>query len=569
VLGTAALSGGTAAFGTSALGGGSHTVVAAYLGDGNYAPATSAGITQPVAKVSTSVDVAIDPLSLVFGSSVAIVAMVGPIPAGGQGPAGNVYFWDGATLLGHQPLAGGTATFVATGLAAGAHVLGASFDGDANYGGPVRKDAPVSIARAGVGVDLTSAPNPSIYGATVSYTAHVTSPAGIPGGTVTFYRDVSTSLGTAPVDASGFATLVTSGVPGGTHPVSAYYEGTPSFAPQGSTISVNQLVNAAQVTAVLSSSSNPSVSGQLVTLSCQVTSVGAPTGSVNLRDGSTVISQATQPTSNDATSATWTFATSALAAGSHSLACDYLGDGNFAPATSPPLVQTVNSTATTTTLAASPNPVLDDKPVTFTATVSAAGGTPTGTVTFLDGTRTMGTGTLSLGKASLVVKSLNQGLHAVTAVYGGSPAFAGSTSATLSLKVLEDYSCTAYYKPLVSGGTVSAPTKSGNFAFGTKVAVKWQFKKPSGAYVNRSSAVTALTAVFDSGCAGRPLAGAARIPLFDPASGPVAGSTFTYDTAANQYGLTWDTSKASKGCWDIVLTPDNGIPQVATIVKLQ
>jgi hypothetical protein len=26
---------------------------------------------------------------------------------------------------------------------------------------------------------------------------------------------------------------------------------------------------------------------------------------------------------------------------------------------------------------------------------------------------------------------------------------------------------------------------------------------------------------------------------------------------------------ASRGCWDIVLTADNGIPQVATIVKLQ
>jgi len=44
---------------------------------------------------------------------------------------------------------------------------------------------------------------------------------------------------------------------------------------------------------------------------------------------------------------------------------------------------------------------------------------------------------------------------------------------------------------------------------------------------------------------------------------------FTYDTVANQYNLGWDTSKASKGCWDIVLTADNGVPQVATILTLK
>lgn len=136
VIATATLSGGTATFQTSVLTGGSHAIVAAYLGDGNYAAAQSSAVTQTVTKVSTSVAVAIDPGSLVFGASVPIVVTVGPVPAGGQGPSGNVYFWDGATLLGSQALAGGSATFLATGLVAGAHVLGVSFDGDVNYGGP-------------------------------------------------------------------------------------------------------------------------------------------------------------------------------------------------------------------------------------------------------------------------------------------------------------------------------------------------------------------------------------------------------------------------------------------------
>jgi hypothetical protein len=139
----------------------------------------------------------------------------------------------------------------------------------------------------------------------------------------------------------------------------------------------------------------------------------------------------------------------------------------------------------------------------------------------------------------------------------------------VSLKVLEDYSCKAYSKPLVSGGTVSTPTKSGSFTYGTKVAVKWSFVKPTGVYVTRNTAVKALAAVYDAACTGKPLAGATTIALYDPSKGAAAGSTFTYDTTANQYYLNWDTSKATKGCWDIVLTPDNGIPQVATVLQLK
>jgi len=268
-----------------------------------------------------------------------------------------------------------------------------------------------------------------------------------------------------------------------------------------------------------------------------------------------------------------TYATSALPAGTYSLSCQYPGSASFAGSGSAAVTQTVTSPSTTTTLSISPNPPMDDKPLTFTAIVTAQGATPTGTVTFYDGTKTIGTGAVVstagalTGKATLTLRSTSEGQHTFTAKYVGN--LATSTSAPITVKVLEDYSCRAYQKPLVSGGTVSMPSKSGTFTFGTKVGVRWQFVKPTGVYVNRSTAVKSLTAVFDSGCTGKPATGAASIPLYDPVAGATVGSTFTYDTKAKQYYLNWDTSKASKGCWDIVLTPDNGIPQVATIVKLQ
>ena len=59
----------------------------------------------------------------------------------------------------------------------------------------------------------------------------------------------------------------------------------------------------------------------------------------------------------------------------------------------------IGGIATTTALASSLNPSTYGQSVTFTATVSGTGGTPTGTVTFKDGPTTMGTGTLTSGQA--------------------------------------------------------------------------------------------------------------------------------------------------------------------------
>lgn len=90
---------------------------------------------------------------------------------------------------------------------------------------------------------------------------------------------------------------------------------------------------------------------------------------------------------------------------------------------------------TQTTLTSSTNPALAGQPVTFTATVSPvppATGTPTGNVTFLDGSTSLGTVALGTGgTASLIVSNLTPGNHSISASYGGSTSFAGSTSGPL------------------------------------------------------------------------------------------------------------------------------------------
>jgi len=92
----------------------------------------------------------------------------------------------------------------------------------------------------------------------------------------------------------------------------------------------------------------------------------------------------------------------------------------------------VGGEPTTTGLTSSPNPSNYGQSVTFTATVTAASGTPTGTVIFYDGSSQLGSATLANGKASFSTSSLSAGSHSITAAYQGSDAFAPSTSAPLN-----------------------------------------------------------------------------------------------------------------------------------------
>ena len=140
-------------------------------------------------------------------------------------------------------------------------------------------------------------------------------------------------------------------------------------------------------------------------------------GTVTFKDGSTTIGNATVNSSNKAT-----YTTSALAAGSHTITAAYSGSASDT-ASSGTITQTVNKSATTTTLVSSLNPSTAGKLVTFTAhVVGAHGGSISGAVVFKSGTATLGSGTLSTatGKASFSTSSLSKGSHSVSAAYQGS-----------------------------------------------------------------------------------------------------------------------------------------------------
>jgi Bacterial Ig-like domain (group 3) len=88
--------------------------------------------------------------------------------------------------------------------------------------------------------------------------------------------------------------------------------------------------------------------------------------------------------------------------------------------------------ATTTALTSSASNAVVGEAVTFTATVSGADGTPTGTVTFKDGNTQLGSPVaVSGGQAALTTGSLRAGDHSVTAQYSGDGTYSGSYSSAL------------------------------------------------------------------------------------------------------------------------------------------
>jgi sugar lactone lactonase YvrE len=445
-LGTATLAGGSASFSTSALTQGVHYITAVYSGDTGNAGSTSAALPQSV-RLNAGLTLASSANPSTTGQSVTFTVTVN------SAATGTAQFLDGGTVLGTVPVSSGAAAFSTSTLTLGTHSITATYSGDATYLGSTSALLTQTINKIATTTALTSAPNPSIAGSGVTFTATVTPAAAT--GTIQFL-DGTTVLGTGTL-ASGSATFTTSTLTPGTHSVTAVYSGDASNAASTSA-GVSQSVKLSPGL-TLTSSQNPSTVGQTVAFTANLNP--AATGTVQFLDGTAVLATVT------VSSGAATFSTSALTQGAHSITAAYGGDSNYMSSTSSALTQTVNLTATTTALTSTQNPALVGGAVSFIATVSPA--TATGTVQFLDGSTVLGTGTLSNGSASFTTSSLTQGAHTITAVYSGDTADAASTSAALSQSMKLSAGMTAGINPSpgVTGQNVTLTANVAAAATGT------------------------------------------------------------------------------------------------------
>ncbi len=195
--------------------------------------------------------------------------------------------------------------------------------------------------RATTTTTLVSQPNPSGYGASVNFTATVSSASpGTPSGTVTF-SDGVTTLGTAAL-IGGVAAMNVSNLALGVHNVVASYS-SDSFFRASVSAPVTQVVKTTTTTAVVSSV-NPSGDQQQVTFTATVTSLfgGAVSGSVTFKDGNNVLGSEPLLGSNA------DFSTTSLAVGVHLISAVYNGDSSNLGSISSVLNQTVSPTTQVT-----------------------------------------------------------------------------------------------------------------------------------------------------------------------------------------------------------------------------
>jgi Bacterial Ig-like domain (group 3)/Abnormal spindle-like microcephaly-assoc'd, ASPM-SPD-2-Hydin/HYDIN/CFA65/VesB-like, Ig-like domain/Cep192 domain 4 len=89
------------------------------------------------------------------------------------------------------------------------------------------------------------------------------------------------------------------------------------------------------------------------------------------------------------------------------------------------------------TLASNVNRTMLQSAITFMTTVTAGASTPTGSVTFMDGSTNLGTVALTNGAASLSSSALAAGTHNVSVVYGGDADYAAASSSPVSETVLD------------------------------------------------------------------------------------------------------------------------------------
>ena len=257
-LGTVSLSGGLASFSTSTLGPGNHTITARYEGDANSAPSTSPDLIQVVNKIATTTTLISSLNPSIYTETVTFTATVSPV-SGTEPPAGGVTFFDGTTGLATVALVGNTATFQIATLNAGAHSITASYAGSVIHEPSTSNAVEQTVTKLLTTTTLSSSPEPSIVGETVTFSAAV---AGwFPTGEVTF-SEGGVTLGSAMLvmSAAGhIATFQTSALTVAVHTITATYAGDTNHS--GSAAGDNHTVNAPfPPTPPVANSQSPSVS---------------------------------------------------------------------------------------------------------------------------------------------------------------------------------------------------------------------------------------------------------------------------------------------------------------------
>jgi hypothetical protein len=228
--------------------------------------------TPPAANAASITSLASSNTATTTGASVTFTATIASATGSGPVPTGTVIFTqDGNTLGSSSVLPNGTAALTTSVLPAGADHITATYGGDSNYTGSASSPLTETItppANAIATMTALQATAPSVApGSPVTFTATVVpgSAGPAPTGIVIFTENGST-LGSAPVQSNGIATLSTSSLDAGSDSIVAAYGGDAVYANSASAPLAEAIVAPAAIVPTIAKSTLPTslVAGQAV-----------------------------------------------------------------------------------------------------------------------------------------------------------------------------------------------------------------------------------------------------------------------------------------------------------------
>ncbi|WP_345578918.1 beta strand repeat-containing protein [Tessaracoccus lubricantis] len=414
---------------------GAHPFVVNFRGADEFRADATASASVTVQSATTTTLSA--PATVLHGTGPVVTATV--IGADGPVTAGTVTYTvdGGAPTAAGTPDADGEVSFTPAGLTPGSHVIRAQYTGADHWTDSAAAAATVMVQT--VPAITLAAPEVVDTGDPVTVTATVLD-GGEPvtAGTVTYRVDGGTPVAAEALNTKGIVTFTLPGLTRGSHTISASYTGTGAWTDS----TADEIVVTAQSgTAVTLSADALIPLGAELEVTAQVTAADGPVtdGTVTYTvDGGTPVAAGTP-----AGDGTVTFTVPGLTTGNHTIAASYTGADDWTDSAATPLEVVVDGT--TTLSFTPPATIVDGEPVTLRAEVTAPASTPTGTVTFLEGTPALQTAqvlaasptaTLSgtvLGTVALVdgvaelTTTLPAGVRTITAVYAPSGGFGASS----------------------------------------------------------------------------------------------------------------------------------------------
>ncbi len=314
----------------------------------------------------------------------------------------------GGPACGTVPSSGGnigTYFFNFSGIPAGDYKIWAEFDGNAAYAPSISPTIFRSTSPAATTTTLVSSLNPSIETQSATFTAAVTSIVGpTPTGNVEFRIDGGL-VATVSLNNSAQASLTTSTLPAGPHTIKADYLGDTAHSASSATLA-QQVDPVPTITIAPPALPNGDVGmgyNQALTASGSTgsytfTRTGTLPPGIVLNSDGTLTGTAT-------TAGTYNFTARATDANG------FYGEQPYSLVIDPGIA--------TLAITSSLNPSQFGDSITFTATATGGGATPTGTVDFLVDGGSVTIVPLANGVATFTTSALTPGNHTITAAYSG------------------------------------------------------------------------------------------------------------------------------------------------------